>query len=230
MKIEFVLRGTSPLLCHNPQMVDPDFPLNRELKALAGKRKKTEEDYKRMEWLEWYGGLYTASIGGETVVSQPSAKLRKCLINAARITKQGKQIERAVIMTQLHLPLIYDGSESVTDIEAELKRLQAKPEFNSRLSVGIGGKRVMRVRPQFFPWALVAEAEFITDAGLNFEELAQIADLAGRAERIGDNRVNGYGAFSVVVRPVTPKGRSLVRTVSGIEKFVDEFHEKDQSV
>lgn len=219
MKIEFILRGTSPLLCHNPQMVDPENEFSRELKTISGKRKKTEEDYKRMEWLEWYGGIYTGVIDGQMRVTQPSSKVRKCLINAARISKQGKQIERAVIMTQLNVALIYEGSEAVTDLAAELDRLQSNPAFNSRLSVGIGGtKRVMRVRPQFPQWGMIVQAEFVTDAGLNFSELQAITDLAGRAERIGDNRVNGYGAFLGFVREAS--GKPIDPTMSGIEKFV----------
>lgn len=220
MKIEFVLRGTSPLLCHNPQMVDQECEFAREIKAISGKRKKTEEDFKRMEWLEWYGGIYTGTVNGRACVTQPSSKVRKCLINAARITKQGKQIERAVIMTQLNVALIYDGSEAVTDLAAELDRLQTSSAFNSRLSVGIGGKRVMRVRPQFPQWGLIVQAEFVTDAGLNFPELQAITDLAGRAERIGDNRVNGYGAFLGFVREAS--GKPIEPTLGGIEKFVQQ--------
>jgi len=54
----------------------------------------------------------------------------------------------------------------------------------------------MRVRPQFFPWALTVSGVFVTDAGLNVDELKRIVDLAGRVEGIGDNRVNGYGRFT----------------------------------
>ena len=144
MNIEFVLRGTSPLLCHNPQMVDPNFEVNREIKKLTGKRKKTDEDNRQIERLEWIGGIYTGQIDGRVVVTQPTSKVRKCLVNAARISKQGKGIERSVVMTGLNVPIIYDGSEKATDANAELARLGADPVFISRLSVGIGQKRVMR--------------------------------------------------------------------------------------
>lgn len=225
MRIEFILRGTSPLLCHNPQMVDPNCEFNRAIKAITSKRKKTDEDLREVERLEWLGGLYTGECDGEVRVTQPSSKIRKCLINAAKITKQGKQIERAVIMTSLHVPLIYDGSDRVKDIKDEIERLRTSPAFSSRLSVGIGNKRVMRVRPQFLPWAVIVQAEFVSDAGLNFEELLAITDLAGRAERIGDNRVNGYGAFLGIVREVSPKSRAIEPTMLGVQKFV-ESHEK----
>ena len=96
MKIEIILTGTSPLLCHNPRMVDPDFELNRQLKALTAKRKKTDEDMKQIERLEWYGGLYEQN----GVVVQPTSKVRKCIINAAKISKQGKSIERALSLVR----------------------------------------------------------------------------------------------------------------------------------
>ena len=58
MNIIIEVKGTSPLLMHNPRMVDPEFDLNRQIKALTAKRKKTDEDLKNIEALEWHGGLY----------------------------------------------------------------------------------------------------------------------------------------------------------------------------
>jgi hypothetical protein len=220
MLIEFVIRGTSPLLCHNPQMVDPECRFNREIKQLTSKRKKTDEDLAQIERLEWLGGVYTAAVEGKPVVSFPAAKLRKCIINAGRITKQGKQVERAVVMTKIDVPLIYEGSDKAKDLEAEINRLLAAQQFRSRLSVRVGQSRVMRVRPQFFPWAAIVPAMFIPDAGLNFDDLAKILDIAGPAERIGDNRVNGYGAFAGYVREVKETTPPIPCSLAGVEKFV----------
>jgi hypothetical protein len=184
MNITIDLVGTSPLLHHNPRMVDPEFELNRELKRLTAKRKKTDEDLRQIEKLEWYGGLYS---DGDVVV-QPTSKVRKCLINTARISKLGKMMERAVSFSTLNSPLVYEGPREIDAIFAD-------DRFRSRLSVGVGLKRVMRVRPQFFPWALSVDGLFIEDTGLNVDELERIVELAGLVEGIGDNRVNGYGRF-----------------------------------
>jgi hypothetical protein len=189
MKITIEVKGTSPLLMHNPRMVDPEFDLNRQIKAITAKRKKTDEDLRQIEMLEWYGGLY--DIDG--VVVQPTSKLRKCLINAGKISKQGKGIERALSFSELNVPLIYEGPR-------DIKQLFADKQFHSRLSVGIMGKRVMRVRPQFSNWGLLVRGLFIEDAGMNIDEFERIAELAGLAEGIGDNRVNGYGRFTIAVR------------------------------
>jgi hypothetical protein len=189
MKITIELRGTSPLLMHNPRMVDPEFDLQRQIKAITGKRKKTDEDLRQIEKLEWYGGLYTMpNAKGGLVVCQPSSKVRKCIINTAKITKSGKAVERAVSFSELNVPLAYDGPDDIDELFADRK-------FHSRLSVGVSGKRVMRVRPSFFPWALKVQGLFIEDAGLNIEDLTRMVEMAGIVEGIGDNRVNGYGRF-----------------------------------
>jgi len=169
---------------HNPQMVDPNCEWNRKIKELTSKKKKTEADFKMIEMLEWYGGLY--SDGG--VVVQPTSKLRKCLINTARINKQGKTVERALNFSELNVPLAHDGPSSIDEIYNDQK-------FTSRLSVGVQGKRVMRVRPKFPAWAMQVTGLFIEDAGMNFDELQRLVELAGQVEGIGDNRVNGYGRF-----------------------------------
>lgn len=185
MQIRIELAGTSPLLCHNPRMVDPEFELNRQIKALASKRKKSDEDLRAIEKLEWHGGLYTE---GDQIV-QPTSKVRKCLINAGKISKLGKMVERAITFNSLNTPLLYEGPKTIDALYADKR-------FHSRLSVGIGNKRVMRVRPQFYPWKLIVDGLFVEDAGLNLDDLMRLVDLAGVVEGIGDNRVNGYGRFT----------------------------------
>jgi hypothetical protein len=171
-------------------MVDPEFDLNRQIKAITAKRKKTDEDLRLIERLEWYGGLYTGTNGkAGPVVVQPTSKVRKCLINAARIFKQGKNVERALSFAELEIPLLHEGSK-------DIEKLFADNNFHSRMPVVVGGKRIMRVRPRFFPWAMSLSGLFIEDAGLNFEDLARIVEMAGVTEGIGDNRVNGYGRFT----------------------------------
>lgn len=188
MDITITLKGTSPILLHNPRMVDPEFEINRQIKAITSKRKKTDEDLRLIEKLEWYGGMYEMQNGNGKIVSQPTAKLRKCIVNTARISKLGKMVERALSFTALDVPLIYEGPK-------DIDKLFQDKNYHSRLSVGIGNKRVMRVRPKFFPWGLVIDGLFIEDAGINFDEFERIVELAGLVEGIGDNRVNGYGRF-----------------------------------
>jgi hypothetical protein len=122
VNIQIDLIGTSPLLHHNPRMVDPEYSLNREIKALTMKKKRTDEDLKQIERLEWYGGLYEEN----GVIVQPVAKVRKCLINTARILRLGKGIERTLILDGLNTQLEYEGPKSVDEV-FEIQR------FHSRL-------------------------------------------------------------------------------------------------
>lgn len=186
MNITIEVTGVTPLLMHNPRMVDPEFEINRQIKALTGKRKKTDEDLKMIETLEWYGGLYEEN----GIVVQPTSKLRKCLINTARISKMGKTVERALSFSALNVPLAYDGPRDLKSLCEDKGR-----KYTSRLSVGVGNKRVMRVRPSFSPWAFSVDGLFVEDAGINFDDFQRIVELAGVVEGIGDNRVNGYGRF-----------------------------------
>lgn len=195
MDVEFILDGKSPILLHNPRMVDPQFEINREIKSITSKRKKTDEDLRRVEELEWWGGLYTEAGDEGEIVVQPTAKVRKCFIGAARISKEGKNVERALSFLDLNVPLIHDGPK-------DLKKLSQEQRFRSRLSVGVNGKRVMRCRPQFYPWRLIVRGVFIEDAGINWDTMCDIAALAGQVEGIGDNRVNGYGRFACTAKKI----------------------------
>jgi hypothetical protein len=169
-------------------MVDPQYAMCREIKAITSKRKKTDEDLARIEMLEWYGGIYTMQNGKGQIVSQPSSKVRKCLIETAKISKLGKNVERAITMTSLDIPVVYDGPTELDDLFAD-------QEYTSRLSVRVGSARVMRVRPQFKTWALDAPIMFVDDAGLNQDEFERIVKLAGVVTGIGDARAIGYGRF-----------------------------------
>jgi hypothetical protein len=188
MNVSIELQGTTPLLMHNPRLADPEFELTREIKALTAKRKKTDEDLAQIGRLEWYGGLFTEQNGSGPVVVQPTAKIRKCLIETGKISKLGRAIERAVTFRTLNVALTYDGP-------SDIDKLYRDPRFSSRLAVGVSGRRVMRVRPQFPSWALRADAVFIPDAGLNPDELERIVELAGVVEGLGDGRKIGYGRF-----------------------------------
>lgn len=190
MDIRIEITGTSPLLMHNIQLADPDNEFKQEISVYTDKRKKTEDDRRAIERLEWYGGLYVD--GGRVVM--PTGNIRKSLINAGKISKQGTQVSRAVNFKDLNVPLVYDGPD-------DLDKLFDVGTFSHRSAVGISGKRTMRVRPQFMEWAVVADAFLLEDV-MDVDDLVRVASRAGLAEGLGDNRVNGYGRFAVALRQV----------------------------
>jgi hypothetical protein len=189
MNLEINLTGTSPLLMSNPRMADPQFPLKREVDAISAKRKKTDADYQRMEVLDWFGGLYEEN----GVIVQPTSKVRKSMIEAGRISKQGKSVERAIFPVAPTVPLQYDGPSDPKEVYA------SGNGFVSRLSVVVSARRIMKIRPQFFPWALSVEVAYIEDAGLNLDDVGRLVKLAGVAIGIGDGRAIGYGRFTAEV-------------------------------
>ena len=56
--LEITWKGTTPLIMHSCQCVNPLHPISLALKPLTSKRNKTDEDYKAISDLEWEGGLY----------------------------------------------------------------------------------------------------------------------------------------------------------------------------
>lgn len=187
MDIKLEIAGTSPLLMHNISLADPDNPLVREIQTYTSKRKKTEDDRRAIERLEWFGGLYTED---ERIV-MPAGNIRRCFVEAGKVTKQGTQVTRALSFNETFVPLAYDGPE-------DPKELFKRPEFHDRAAVGISGKRTMRVRPKFPRWALVASGVLLENV-MDLDDLRRVADLAGKAIGLGDNRVNGFGRFTVKV-------------------------------
>ena len=193
MNILISVTGSSPVLHHNPRLADPDDEFARAISEITRKRQKTEEDRREIDRLEWYGGLYTedSTNGKPPLVVLPASKLRKCIIEAGRLYRLGKRIEQALFLDDLNLPLIYEGPR-------EINKLWESKAYLSRLSVVIQGKRVMRVRPQFYPWSLVASGVFLPEV-MDVNDLCRCIEVAGRAIGLSDDRVNGYGRFRAEV-------------------------------
>lgn len=188
MNVSIELTGTSSMLCHNVQLADPFNEWARKIKEISSKRKKTEDDLEMMGKLEWFGSLYLCpEIPGPVL---PTANIRKCLINAAKINRLGKQVERALAFSDMFVPIAYKGPR-------ELEKLYDSkgPVFRHRAVVTVQRNKVVRVRPKFQEWAVVADALLLEDV-LDPGDLQRIIELAGLAEGLGDNRVNGYGRFT----------------------------------
>lgn len=193
MKIRITLKGTSPLLMHNQRLSDPLDSYARQLRAISGKKKKTDEDYEEMARIEFEGGLYIAPEIGPYV---PGVNVHRSLVEGARITKRGKDIERGLVVHDDICPLAYKGPRDVAGLCAD-------KEHMSRLSVRVGTSRVMRTRPMFREWAL--ECEAVIDPGvLNFEDVCVIAETAGSMAGLGDYRPSSphggpHGRYEAVV-------------------------------
>jgi hypothetical protein len=191
MRVITKLTGTRPLLLHNVQLADPDNRWARQISQITKKRTKTEEDRKAIADLEWEGGLYIDN----GVISMPAANVLRSFVECAKIGKQGKNLNRALTPTEIAVPLVYSGPQS-------LEELKRKPEFRDQAMVRVGTQRILRTRPIFRSWALLLEWELLTEV-LDLSDFESIVIQAGRVEGLGDNRKNGYGRFSAEVSEVS---------------------------
>lgn len=178
------MEGLSPLLMHNPQLIDPTNHWVKLMKAITGKQKKTEDDHAELLRLEWHGGLFLGSDGLPAVAP---ANPRRCFAAAATRHKMGKAVERGMFIMTPEIPVIYDGPRTVAGLWDD-------PRFRSVLPVKVGQARTMRCRPMFFPWRLEFEIEVETTI-IDEAMIHTIVEEAGLYEGLGDGRRIGFGKF-----------------------------------
>ncbi len=187
MIVKQIWRGRpgSPLLTHNVRLANPLDPIVREIKKLTKKRtNKTDDDLVEIGRLEFEGGLYWDDDDGPIV---PAQNVMKCLVEAARTLKLGKQVERGIVPADPHYKINYSGPRTK-------EKLWEKGFYDTR-AVGNQRAKVMRTRPRFNQWsldiALIVNPEMIDD-----DMLAHISDIAG--SQIGlCERYGGWGRFVV---------------------------------
>lgn len=187
INFRITLTGTAPLLMHNSQLADPLNPLVKEKKKVSSKRTKTDDDHEEMARLEYLGGLYLIPGVGPYL---PGQNVERALLDAARISKQGKKIERGVFIQTNENPIAYKGPR-------DAEGLWADTNFRLMASVKQQTARIMRCRPMFREWTCAAEG-VLDPAVIDLADLVAIANTAGQMIGIGDWRPR-YGRFAVSV-------------------------------
>lgn len=187
MRVTLNLRSTTPMLQHNAQLASPLNGYARKIKAISAKRTKTDEDRWELARLEWEAGLYYDENTGPTL---PNMNVYAALREAGKMSKSRRKIERGVMITQMSVPLEYDGPRDLASLWGN-----GESAFVDLRSVGVQTNRVDRCRPIFPAWS--AQTEWLIDpAVIDPEEVISIADTAGRLIGVGDFRLI-YGRFSV---------------------------------
>lgn len=182
--------GTKPLLMHNARLSNPLDPITKAIKRISSKRTKSDDDYEELAHLEFLGGLYIDVELGPIV---PGQNIERCLVDAAKITRAGKKIERGVFVTSDDNPLLYVGPRSAEELWADLN-------FRHTASAKVQTNRITRTRPQFRRWEV--EATGVLDPTvISLEELGEIAERAGQMIGLGDWRPR-FGRFEAVVEKV----------------------------
>lgn len=184
MEFMLTITGTAALLMHNSQLVDPLNPLVKELKTFSSKKKKTDDDHLEMARLEHRASLYLDPDIGPYV---PGENIQRCLVDAARITRDGVKVTRGVFISSDVNPLSFKGPRDAVGLWED-------SNFQLRSAAKVQMNRVMRTRPIFREWR--TEATGILDTSiLDLADLKNIARTAGLLIGLGDWRPR-YGRFT----------------------------------
>ncbi len=184
MRVKVEMIGRTALLMHNVRLANPLDSVARELKKLSAIRRKTDDIYEQMAHLEFLGGLYISERLGPYLQGN---QLHKAWIEGARLSKNGRQVERGVLIDEYEVPLLYKGPRTAEELW--------KDENHRDVSmVRVQSNRLARCRPRFPEWAIETELE-IDEEQINLEVFQRIGSDGGRYIGIGDARNIGFGRY-----------------------------------
>ena len=99
-KMQYAVRieGTSDLIVHSGEGIDPEHPCNIEVSKLTQKpaSKRTPEEHRRIEQLELTKALWLDKDGNPEI---PRRVIRSCIEGAARKLKDGPRVREGLIVT-----------------------------------------------------------------------------------------------------------------------------------
>lgn len=191
MEVTIKAVGVKPLLLHNVDLANPLNPWAREMTELrrTTSKNRTEAWHEKMAHANFMGAFYTApNIKG---IAIPAENLRRSVVGAAKASRLGTTVERAMLCLDDFVPLVFDGPSTPT-------ALWENGKFQiTRMIRGSSGASPTTY-PMFADW-MVAVTFDLDDTILNLRDLRQVADRAGRIEGLGASRKQGYGRFTAVV-------------------------------
>jgi len=180
------ITGTAPILLNNARLVNKLDPMSKALAIAVSKMKKdkTDEAVMQAARIEWEAGLYMDPKHGPVI---PGLNVQRAIVEGARQTKNGKIVERGVRITEISLPLKYEGPR-------EVDAMWDDGRFVDQRSCGVVGRRVIRTRPVFPEWSV--EATFVFDPEqIDRDTLIEAARTAGTRIGIGNFRPDCGGIF-----------------------------------
>lgn len=200
-KASLTLRGRNQILLHNGQTADPRNRYAKDMKAISSKRKKVDADFDQMARIEWFAGLYVGDYqkDGNTYATTPipAHVIEGTIIGGAKKSKNSPRVKSGVFVDQ---PAILDfdgkpeGDLTADQLQKALETLYEAGHHHLTVGVRVSTSKVMRTRPMFNNWSAKTEIEFDDDQ-LNFAELQDIIEDAGRLVGVGDWRPK-YGRFT----------------------------------
>jgi hypothetical protein len=180
----YQLKSSAPLVMHSGQTADPLNKFSKAMKAISGKRLKTDADYEELARLEYTAGLYMGADG--PVI--PAHVIDAMVTEAAKKQRRGKDAKAAVFCPD-HARLEYDGPRTVEE-------LWENEDFRLVANVRIQSSRIVRTRPMFPVWEASVTLRY-EDSMINPGDLDQWMDIAGYSIGLCDWRPR-YGRFEIV--------------------------------
>ena len=180
-------RGTTPLIMHSCQCVNPLHPISLELKRYTSKRKKTEEDLLRISDLEWESGAYWKDGLGLYI---PAENVEATLINGAKVNKRGTDVQKYCDVTDLYIPFSYGENLSKEE-------LISNPEYRDVRVMTVMRAKVLRTRPRFDQWEISFNLRY-NEEKIDLATIINAMDYAGNYVGLCDSRPK-YGKFVAVI-------------------------------
>lgn len=205
----FKIESASPMIVHNGGNISPLHPCNKLKSEFTKKRKKTDDDHVNIARIEWFQSLYldrplNLAIKDEKFydvsVERPNVVLpikcvRACVKSGAKLSRNGKALDRAVQFTEVdfYRPSADGKRLSFPDINV----MSDDPSYVDETVMTVQRAKVVRYRAIFQKWAATISGVFAEEM-LNQEDLVQAITMAGEFEGMNDSRSLGYGRFELV--------------------------------
>lgn len=170
-------------MMQNVQSVDPTNNFTKELKKISGKRKKTDADFKRIQEIEFFCGLYMNKNGP----CIPSSWIEGTIIAGAKKEKEGPRAKAGMYVIN-NFDLQYDGPRTAEDLWNDENFKDIRP-------VNIQRNKVMKCRPIFNKWQADISVEY-DDTVISIDDLSKWLEVAGQQCGIGTYRPK-HGRFRV---------------------------------
>lgn len=184
---EVRIEGRNALLMHNAQLSDPLNPYAQALKAVSGKKRKTDADHEEMARIEMEGGLW---LNADKRVCVPGNAIDGVMRGGASVYRLGKKFTAAVYAPEESYELEYDGPKDIAALVADRR-------FRDRRCVSVQMAKIWRTRPKFDKWALNFTLLMLNDAGVTIDNVRQALEDGGRRVGLGDYRPK-FGHFDLV--------------------------------
>jgi hypothetical protein len=186
MEFKLNIKGKAPLIMQSITLANPLHPLAKEIKAITGKRKKTDEDLVEILRLKFFGSIYHDDQLGPFI---PGENIDRCFFDAAKELKLGNRWTQSALFVEDKLPLIYEGPRSIDKLYADLRFVDVR-------MVTVNRARVPMCRPIFNVWSIKPTLAF-DEQRINPDDIKQIIGLAG-FQKLGTFR-RRFGRFDAEI-------------------------------